>query len=331
VQKVESYVGESGKQVRTKDIDLIEIAKHDSSEHLQRFFELVVAVFMQSPHKEDYIQTIMALDERQQQALVVIVQNAISERLSDSLEGHHPNAKLLQTLAELGHENELLKEELEEANAAAQKHKREATEYRERLEELEELDERQRRQAVDSGTEQSRQEIEQLRSVNDNLRQKLLQMVREHEEELVRAREENLFLQNKMLRFKEYEEGLEQLREQLAEAQGDRERTSDHDRERRRLSRVIEEKEALIAKLREKLEDVNEKNINMQESEFSLKMDLERKEFRFRQLESEVKNRFKAESLVPSGPLLPAPTSTADAEELDYLQEEVEKLRGSCR
>ena len=31
VQKVEGYVAEGGKTVRTKDIDLIEIAKHDSS------------------------------------------------------------------------------------------------------------------------------------------------------------------------------------------------------------------------------------------------------------------------------------------------------------
>ena len=42
---------------------------------------------MQSPHKEDYIQTIMRLDERSQHALVVIVQNAIDERLTDSNEG----------------------------------------------------------------------------------------------------------------------------------------------------------------------------------------------------------------------------------------------------
>lgn len=55
-------MGEGGKSVRTKDVDLIEIAKHDSSEHIQRLFELVISVFMQSPHKEDYIQTIMRLD-----------------------------------------------------------------------------------------------------------------------------------------------------------------------------------------------------------------------------------------------------------------------------
>jgi|JI9StandDraft_1071089.scaffolds.fasta_scaffold159096_1 hypothetical protein len=118
VQKIESYVGEGNKLVSTKDIDLIEIAKHDSSEHIQRLFELVIAVFMQSPHKEDYIQTIMRLDERSQQALVVIVQNAIDERLADSSEGGSQN-KLLEHLQELTNENELLKEELEEITTAS--------------------------------------------------------------------------------------------------------------------------------------------------------------------------------------------------------------------
>ena len=31
VQKIESYLGDNGKQVKTKDIELIEIAKNDSS------------------------------------------------------------------------------------------------------------------------------------------------------------------------------------------------------------------------------------------------------------------------------------------------------------
>jgi hypothetical protein len=42
---------------------------------------------MQSPQKEDLIQTIMRLDDRSQQALVVIVQNAIDERLGEAKEG----------------------------------------------------------------------------------------------------------------------------------------------------------------------------------------------------------------------------------------------------
>jgi hypothetical protein len=65
-------------------------------------------------------------------------------------------------------------------------------------------------------------ELDQLRLMNDNLKQKLLQTVREHEEEISRAREENIFLKNKMLHFKEYEETIEQLKEQLADSQGDR-------------------------------------------------------------------------------------------------------------
>ena len=40
-------------------------------------------------------------------------------------------------------------------------------------------------------------------------------------------REENIFLQNKMKQFKEYEEAIEQLKEQLADSQGDRERLSE--------------------------------------------------------------------------------------------------------
>ena len=175
VQKMEIYVGESGKQVKTKDIDLIEIAKHDSSEHIQRLFELVIAVFMQSPHKEDYIQTIMRLDERSQQALVVIVQNAIDERLADSIEGQSNN-KMVEHVQDLTNENELLKEELEDAHRSVDKLKREVTDYQERFEELE--DERQRKVVSDSGNEQNRQELDQLKSLNDHLKQKLLHVMR---------------------------------------------------------------------------------------------------------------------------------------------------------
>lgn len=35
---------------------------------------------------------------------------------------------------------------------------------------------------MDSGNEQSRQEIDQLKALNDSLKQKLLQVVRDHEE-----------------------------------------------------------------------------------------------------------------------------------------------------
>lgn len=37
---------------------------------------------MQTPEKEDHIQQIMELDERSQQALVIVVQNAMEFRIS---------------------------------------------------------------------------------------------------------------------------------------------------------------------------------------------------------------------------------------------------------
>lgn len=81
-------------------------------------------MFMHSPHKEDYIQTIMHLDERSQQALVEIVQNAIGERLVDSSRQSLDN-RLAEQLQELASENELLREEVKEMAAAGEKYKRE--------------------------------------------------------------------------------------------------------------------------------------------------------------------------------------------------------------
>lgn len=98
----------------------------------------------------------MRLDQRSQQALVVIVQNAIDERLADSSEGQNHN-KLLEHLQELTNQNELLKEELEETHTLAEKYKKQATEYRQRLEELQQADEKQRKLLLDSGNEQTRQ------------------------------------------------------------------------------------------------------------------------------------------------------------------------------
>mgnify|MGYP000955556325 FL=1 len=125
---------------------------------------------------------------------------------------------------------------------------------------------------------------------------------------------------------------MDHLKDQLAEAQSEKDRTNENERDRRRQTRLMEEKDAMIAKLREKLEEVNEKNNNMQEYELNMKMELEKKEIRFKQLETEVKNRLKVEPYVQNAPIIPLNNSTAaDAEELDYLQEEVEKLRNNYR
>lgn len=59
---------------------------------------------MQSPHKEEYIQTIMHLDERSQHALVVIVQNAIDERMAD-ISRANTEGKMGEQIQELTNEN----------------------------------------------------------------------------------------------------------------------------------------------------------------------------------------------------------------------------------
>jgi DNA repair exonuclease SbcCD ATPase subunit len=67
----------------------------------------------------------------------------------------------------------------------------------------------------------------------------------------------------------------------------------------------------------------------MQEHELYMKMELEKKEVRFKQLEKEVKSRLRADPFPTNAPLLPSPAP--DNEEIDYLQEELDKVRNSYR
>ena len=54
------------KGIRTKDIELIEIAKNNNIDELAKFFELIVAVMTEAPNKVDHISTIQSLDQRSQ-------------------------------------------------------------------------------------------------------------------------------------------------------------------------------------------------------------------------------------------------------------------------
>ena len=65
---------------RIADIDVVEIAKHASQDHLGRFFELVVAVLMNSAGKERYIQLIMTLEETVQNTFVEIIRNTLDRQ-----------------------------------------------------------------------------------------------------------------------------------------------------------------------------------------------------------------------------------------------------------
>ncbi len=73
--------------------------------------------------------------------------------------------------------------------------------------------------------------------------------------------------------------------------------------------------------MKEKLEQTSEKNFNMQETELYMKMELEKKEVRFKQLETQVKNRLKAESFPTATNPIATTAHTLDTDELDYLQE----------
>lgn len=89
----------------------------------------------------------MRLDERSQQALVVIVQNAIDERLEEVGEESQKN-RVREQMEMLTNQNEVLREELEEYQVKENKYKRQLAQLRDRLEELEEIDYKQRKQTL---------------------------------------------------------------------------------------------------------------------------------------------------------------------------------------
>lgn len=74
---------------RIKDIDVVEIAKHTSPEHLAKLFEVVISVLMKSAQKEKYIQLIMTLDESAQNTFVEIIQNSLDQQLIKSEQDSH--------------------------------------------------------------------------------------------------------------------------------------------------------------------------------------------------------------------------------------------------
>lgn len=58
-------------------------------------------MLMQTPEKEDYIEAIMGLDERSQQALVIVVQNAMEYRILENDCKTNHDDELLQKLDHL--------------------------------------------------------------------------------------------------------------------------------------------------------------------------------------------------------------------------------------
>lgn len=59
---IDERARESGKRISQSDIDLIELCKDYSQNHIISFFQVIVALFIDSPLKEHYVETIMSLD-----------------------------------------------------------------------------------------------------------------------------------------------------------------------------------------------------------------------------------------------------------------------------
>lgn len=114
------------------DIDVVEIAKHASPEHLIRFFEVVMTVLLLSPSKQHYIQTIMDLDPAVQKTFVEIIKNSTSEE--DSLRQENSTiVELEDEIKELRRENADLKSEVNELTRKNKYYQRELKDLRDKL------------------------------------------------------------------------------------------------------------------------------------------------------------------------------------------------------
>lgn len=92
INKIEEYFEDTvRKGIKTKDIDLIEIAKNNNIEETIKLFELVIATLTEAPNKENHISIIMGLDERSQAAFMEIIQNILEHRIQEKMESKEDN------------------------------------------------------------------------------------------------------------------------------------------------------------------------------------------------------------------------------------------------
>jgi TolA-binding protein len=94
--------------------------------------------------------------------------------------------------------------------------------------------------------------------------------------------------------MEELESTLDQYKEMYNQNLNDQQKLIELEKEKRRLTRQIEEKDQTIKKLQGRIDTTIEKNYSMQENEIYMKLELEKREVRFKQLEKEVKTRLKS-------------------------------------
>ena len=188
--------------MKTKDIDLIEIAKNNNFEELTKLFELVMAVMTESPNKEDHINTIMSLDERSQAAFVDIIQNILENRVIDRSEPKHD--KIYDMLHQFQTENGLLKHEIDSLlNYNFQLEKEIDDNKAARKDCEEELDELRGEKVDRQIPNEEYKEKEHLKHMVENLKEKLISTVREHELKISAMKEDANILENKLMRYED--------------------------------------------------------------------------------------------------------------------------------
>jgi FtsZ-binding cell division protein ZapB len=299
LSKIQAFLEKANEKTdRLREIDVVEIAKHSSPHHIARLFEVIVSVLMNSPHKEKYIQLIMALDETSQNTFVEIIQNSLDQQLFANEEPQ--SVQLQQEIRELKEENTQLKGEVNDLQRKNKNLLREVKDLKEKIINYEEELEQAKTADVSVNSDGIHTQLEQQRVLIDNLKARLMATVRENELEMSQMREEISVLRLKTQNYEEIESNLEEYKELYSQTTAELLRMGELEREKRKLQRTIEEKEQMIRKLQDKIEASLEKNYTLEENEIYMKLELEKREVRFKQLEKEVKTRLKSE---PSEPL----------------------------
>jgi septal ring factor EnvC (AmiA/AmiB activator) len=129
-----------------------------------------------------------------------------------------------------------------------------------------------------------------------NLKLKLISSARDHETEVAAFREEIGMLEEKANAVEHLEEMLEIYRNRYEEAVSSLDKISIWEKEKAKLNKIIQDKDTSIHKLQEKIEELTEKLIDLEEKQIYWKMDLEKKERKFKEIEKELKNKVNQSS-----------------------------------
>ena len=142
-------------------------------------FELVVATLTQAPNKEDHISSIMGLDERSQAAFMQIIQNVLEHRIQEKMQSKED--KILEVMDQLQTENNLLKQEIEEVLRQNHFVEKQLAEMKLKVIDYEQELDKIRGEEIDAQIGMGSNQSEQLRHMVENLKEKLLHTVRQHE------------------------------------------------------------------------------------------------------------------------------------------------------